>query len=143
MNSSSLISEHYFSFTIRKFTGEWSSCELLTLVTSMENNHREATSNDPWGPETTLLHEIADASYNVVTFGEIMEVLWKRINDDGKNWRHVMKSLSVLECLAKTGCEKYAEQCKKNIYAIETLSTFQYIEIAKIWEMLFERRPRI
>ena len=96
--------------------------------TAIEAKVREATSNDPWGPETTLLHEIADASYNVVAFGEIMGVLWKRINDDGKNWRHVMKSLSVLECLVKTGCEKCAEQCKKNIYAIETLSTFQYID---------------
>ena len=96
--------------------------------TPIETKVREATSNDPWGPETTLLHEIADASHNVVAFGEIMNVLWKRINDDGKNWRHVMKSLTVLECLVKSGSEKCADQCKKNIYAIETLSTFQHID---------------
>ncbi|XP_063713259.1 epsin-2-like [Symsagittifera roscoffensis] len=96
--------------------------------TPIETKVREATSNDPWGPETNLLNEIADASHNVVAFGEIMNVLWKRINDDGKNWRHVMKSLAVLECLVKSGSEKCAEQCKKNIYAIETLSTFQHID---------------
>ena len=37
-----------------------------------------------------------------------------------------MKSLSLLECLVKTGCEKCAEQCKKNICA--TLSTIQFMD---------------
>jgi len=26
---------------------------------------REATSNDPWGPSSSLMGEIADATYNV------------------------------------------------------------------------------
>ena len=35
---------------------------------------REATSNDPWGPSSTLMAEIADLTYNVVAFSEIMQV---------------------------------------------------------------------
>lgn len=52
---------------------------------------REATSNDPWGPSSSLMSEIADLTYNVVAFSEIMSMVWKRLNDHGKNWRHVYK----------------------------------------------------
>ncbi|KAK1118698.1 Epsin-1 [Melipona bicolor] len=74
---------------------------------------RKATSNDPWGPSSTLMAEIADLTYNVVAFTEIMQMLWKRLNDHGKNWRHVYKALVLLEYLIKTGTEKVAQQCKE------------------------------
>ncbi|XP_023245811.1 epsin-2 isoform X2 [Copidosoma floridanum] len=89
---------------------------------------RKATSNDPWGPSSTLMAEIADLTYNVVAFTEIMQMLWKRLNDHGKNWRHVYKALMLLEYLIKTGSEKVAQQCKENIFAIQTLKDFQYME---------------
>lgn len=89
---------------------------------------REATSNDPWGPSSTLMSEIADLTYNVVAFTEIMQMIWKRLNDHGKNWRHVYKSLVLLDYIIKTGSEKVAQQCKENIYAIQTLKDFQYTE---------------
>lgn len=89
---------------------------------------REATSNDQWGPSSTLMAEIADLTYNVVAFSEIMAILWKRLNDHGRNWRHVHKALILLEYLIKTGSEKVAQQCKENRFAIKTLETFQHIE---------------
>ncbi|VDI61906.1 epsin [Mytilus galloprovincialis] len=89
---------------------------------------REATSNDPWGPSSTLMSEIADLTYNVVAFTEIMQMIWKRLNDHGKNWRHVYKSLMLLDYIIKTGSEKVAQQCKENIFAIQTLRDFQYRE---------------
>ncbi|XP_067135067.1 epsin-2 isoform X1 [Centruroides vittatus] len=89
---------------------------------------REATSNDPWGPSSTLMSEIADLTYNVVAFSEIMQMIWKRLNDHGKNWRHVYKALVLLEYLIKTGSEKVTQQCKENIFAIQTLKDFQHIE---------------
>ncbi|XP_015186267.1 PREDICTED: uncharacterized protein LOC107071629 isoform X5 [Polistes dominula] len=89
---------------------------------------RKATSNDPWGPSSTLMAEIADLTYNVVAFTEIMQMLWKRLNDHGKNWRHVYKALVLLEYLIKTGTEKVAQQCKENIFAIQTLKDFQHME---------------
>lgn len=54
---------------------------------------REATSNDPWGPSSSLMSEIADLTFNVVAFAEVMGMVWKRLNDSGKNWRHVYKVL--------------------------------------------------
>nr|CAD7197465.1 unnamed protein product [Timema douglasi] len=92
---------------------------------------REATSNDPWGPSSTLMSEIADLTYNVVAFTEIMQMIWKRLNDHGRNWRHVYKALVLLEYLIKTGTEKVAQQCKENIFAIQTLKDFQYLEECK------------
>lgn len=89
---------------------------------------REATSNDPWGPSSTIMAEIADLTHNVVAFSEIMQMIWKRLNDHGKNWRHVYKALVVLEYLIKTGTEKVAQQCIENIFAIQTLKDFQYME---------------
>nr|CAH7742094.1 unnamed protein product [Callosobruchus chinensis] len=92
---------------------------------------REATSNDPWGPSSTIMAEIADLTYNVVAFSEIMQMVWKRLNDHGRNWRHVYKALVLLEYLIKTGSEKVGQQCKENIFAIQTLKDFQYIEEGK------------
>jgi protein transport protein SEC61 subunit alpha len=62
---------------------------------------REATSNDPWGPTGTQMSEIAQMTFNTSTdFYDIMDMLDKRLNDKGKNWRHVLKALKVLDyCL--------------------------------------------
>ncbi|KAE9397278.1 hypothetical protein BT96DRAFT_799182, partial [Gymnopus androsaceus JB14] len=43
---------------------------------------RNATSNDAWGPSGTALDEISES-----VIVEIMEMLDKRMNDKGKNWR--------------------------------------------------------
>ena len=55
-------------------------------------------------------------------------MIWKRLNDHGKNWRHVYKALTLLDYLIKTGSEKVAQQCKENIFAIQTLKDFMYVE---------------
>ena len=64
---------------------------------------REATSNDAWGPSSTLMSEIADLSYASKEFAQVMGMLWKRLNDSGRNWRHVYKSLVLLEYHLKNG----------------------------------------
>lgn len=89
---------------------------------------REATSNDPWGPSSSLMTEVADLTYNVVAFSEVMSMVWRRLNDHGKNWRHVYKALTLLDYLIRTGSERVAQQCRENIFAIQTLKDFQYID---------------
>uniref|UniRef100_A0A914Y2V4 ENTH domain-containing protein n=1 Tax=Panagrolaimus superbus TaxID=310955 RepID=A0A914Y2V4_9BILA len=74
------------------------------------------------------MSEIADLTNDPMAFTEIMVMLWKRLNDHGKNWRHVYKSLVLLDYLIKCGNEKVAQQCRENIYSIETLKDFQHIE---------------
>ncbi|XP_046690598.1 epsin-3 isoform X3 [Silurus meridionalis] len=101
---------------------------IVNNYTEAEIKVREATSNDPWGPPGSLMIEISELTFDVVTFSEIMGIIWKRLNDHGKNWRHVYKALTLLEYLVKTGAERVAQQCKENIHAIQTLRDFQYID---------------
>ncbi|KAM4844764.1 epsin-3 isoform 2-T3 [Thomomys bottae] len=89
---------------------------------------REATSNDPWGPPSSLMSEIADLTFNTVAFAEVMGMLWRRLNDSGKNWRHVYKALTLLDYLLKTGSERVAHQCRENLYTIQTLKDFQHVD---------------
>ncbi|KAM4717646.1 epsin-3 isoform 2-T6 [Anableps anableps] len=111
------------------------SSSLRRQVKNMVNNYteaeikvREATSNDPWGPPASLMSEIADLTYNVVAFTEVMGMILKRLNDHGKNWRHVYKALTLLDYLVKTGSERVTKSCRDNIYTIQTLKDFQYID---------------
>lgn len=101
---------------------------MVNNYTEAEIKVREATSNDPWGPPSSLMSEIADLTFNMVAFTEVMGMIWKRLNDHGKNWRHVYKALTLLDYLIKTGSERVARECRENIYSIQTLRDFQYID---------------
>ncbi|KAJ8284072.1 hypothetical protein COCON_G00029220 [Conger conger] len=101
---------------------------IVNNYSEAEKKVREATSNDSWGPSSSLMSEIADLTYNVVAFSEIMGMIWRRLNDHGKNWRHVYKALTLLDYLIKTGSERTALQCKENIFTIQTLKDFQHID---------------
>lgn len=61
-------------------------------------------------------------------FYEIMDMLDKRLNDKGKNWRHVLKSLKVLDYCLHEGSELVVTWARKNIYIIKTLREFTYID---------------
>ena len=88
---------------------------------------REATCNDQWGPNTKLMNEIADLTDSSLARGQIMNMIWKRLSDTGKNWRHVIKGLSLLEYLAKVGSPQVAELCKCHIHLIN-VSLFHLFE---------------
>ncbi|EJD00537.1 ENTH-domain-containing protein [Fomitiporia mediterranea MF3/22] len=89
---------------------------------------RDATSNDPWGPTGQQMNEIAQMTYNQNDFVEIMEMLDKRLNDKGKNWRHVFKALTVLDYLLHNGSENVIIYFRDNLYIIKTLKEFQYVD---------------
>jgi epsin len=90
---------------------------------------RNATSNDPWGPTGTEMSEIAQMTFNSSNeFYEIVEMLDKRLNDKGKNWRHVLKALKVLDYCLHEGSELVVTWAHQNIYIIKTLREFQYID---------------
>ncbi|KAG6039391.1 hypothetical protein E4U41_002715 [Claviceps citrina] len=90
---------------------------------------REATSNDPWGPTGTQMSEIAQMTFNTSTeFYDIMDMIDKRLNDKGKNWRHVLKALKVLDYCLHEGSELVVTWARQNIYIIKTLREFQYID---------------
>ncbi|OAA68038.1 eh domain protein [Niveomyces insectorum RCEF 264] len=90
---------------------------------------REATSNDPWGPTGTQMSEIAQLTFNsAADFDDIMNILDKRLNDKGKNWRHVLKALKVLDYCLHEGSELVVSWSKQNLYIIRTLREFTYID---------------
>lgn len=92
---------------------------------------REATSNEPWAPPTELLRQIAEYSHNPSELNDMMLILWKRINDSGRNWRHVYKSLVLLEYLLLRGSDKVVRHCQENIYSIQVLRGFAWSEDGK------------
>jgi epsin len=55
-------------------------------------------------------------------------MLDKRLNDKGKNWRHVLKSLKVLDYCLHEGSELVVTWARKNLFIIKTLREFQYID---------------
>ncbi|XP_077252897.1 clathrin interactor EPSIN 3-like isoform X2 [Tasmannia lanceolata] len=97
-------------------------------VPGIEQKVLDATSNEAWGPHGSHLVDIAQATRNYNEYQMIMAVLWKRINDTGKNWRHVYKALTVLEYLVAYGSERVIDDIREHAYHISTLSDFQYID---------------
>ena len=73
--------------------------------------------------------DIAKITFNSSTdFYEVMDMLDKRLNDKGKNWRHVLKSLKVLDYCLHEGSELVVTWARKNIYIIKTLREFIYLD---------------
>jgi len=57
----------------------------------IENKVREATSNEPWGPSSTLLSELAQATnFQNEVYTEMVTMLWKRLLHEGQP-RHTLK----------------------------------------------------
>ncbi|KAI7827695.1 hypothetical protein BC939DRAFT_394721, partial [Gamsiella multidivaricata] len=96
--------------------------------TDIQAKVRTATSNDPWGPSGTQMNELSRATFNQQEFLEIMEILDKRMNDKGKNWRHVFKALTVLDYLLHVGSENVVRYARENLYIVKTLKEFQFID---------------
>ncbi|KAH9958521.1 hypothetical protein BGW80DRAFT_1374600 [Lactifluus volemus] len=94
----------------------------------VEAKVRTATSNDNSLPSAIQMHELAQMSYNHEAFTDMIAMLDKRLNDKGKYWRHVYKSLTVLEYLLHSGSPKVAQYFRDNIYLIKTLTEFQHID---------------
>ncbi|XP_068188590.1 epsin-3-like isoform X1 [Antennarius striatus] len=100
---------------------------LVQNYSEAEVKVREATSNDPWGPSSSQMADLSDLTYNVVACNEIMTMLWKRLKDD-RNWRHIHKSLTLLEYLLKTGDDRVLLKMKDNIYIVKALTEYRFVE---------------
>ncbi|XAR71125.1 hypothetical protein NMG60_11028245 [Bertholletia excelsa] len=115
-----------FDQTVREIKREVN--KKVLKVPGIEQKVLDATSNEPWGPHGSLLADIAQSSRNYHEYQMIMAVIWKRISDTGKNWRHVYKALTVLEYLVAYGSERVIDEIRERAYQISTLSNFQYID---------------
>eukprot|EP00271_Cylindrocystis_brebissonii_P019397 TRINITY_DN587_c0_g1_i2.p1 TRINITY_DN587_c0_g1~~TRINITY_DN587_c0_g1_i2.p1 ORF type:complete len:706 (-),score=139.97 TRINITY_DN587_c0_g1_i2:392-2509(-) len=100
----------------------------ILKVPEIEQKTFDATSNEPWGPHGSLLSEIAAATQNYHENQMVMTVLWKRVQDTGKNWRHVYKALIVMDFLVGHGAERCVDELREHIYQLKLLVGFQYVE---------------
>ncbi|XP_060046858.1 ENTH domain-containing protein 1 isoform X2 [Erinaceus europaeus] len=110
-----------FRRQVKNFVKNYSDAEIKV---------REATSNDPWGPSSSLMLDISDLTFNTISLSEIMNMLWQRLNDHGKNWRHVYKSLTLMDYLIKNGSKKVIQHCREGFCNLQTLKEFQHIDEA-------------
>ncbi|KAI6227279.1 ENTH domain-containing protein [Aphelenchoides fujianensis] len=79
-------------------------------------------------PDSDVLNFLAAQTRDSLRFPEVMCILWKRLCDPPKSWRHVYKSLIVLEYLLLHGNPLVAEQANGNVLILNRLANFQFFE---------------
>nr|CAG8456608.1 7466_t:CDS:2 [Entrophospora candida] len=95
----------------------------------MEAKVREATNNEPWGASSTLMLEIAQATYNYQCFNEIMTTIYKRFTEkEARYWRQIYKALQLLEYLVKHGSERVVDDARAHIASIKVMKSFSYFD---------------
>ncbi|XP_042001114.1 clathrin interactor EPSIN 1-like [Salvia splendens] len=97
-------------------------------VPEMEQKVLDATDDEPWGPHGTVLAEIAQATKKFTECQMVMNVLWARLAETGKNWRLVYKSLTVIEYLVGHGSERAVDDIIEHTFKISSLASFEYVE---------------
>ncbi|XP_057985849.1 clathrin interactor EPSIN 1 isoform X1 [Hevea brasiliensis] len=58
----------------------------------------------------------------------VMNVLWTRLGEKGKDWRLVYKALSVIEYLVAHGSERAVDDIIEHTFQISSLTSFEYVE---------------
>ncbi|KAK4358450.1 hypothetical protein RND71_020679 [Anisodus tanguticus] len=97
-------------------------------VPEIEQKVLDATDDEPWGPHGTALTEIAQATKKFSECQMVMNILWTRLTETGKNWRYVYKSLAVIEYLVAHGSERAVDEIVEHTYQISSLTSFEYVE---------------
>ncbi|KAK7404576.1 hypothetical protein VNO78_05529 [Psophocarpus tetragonolobus] len=101
----------------------------LTDVTPAQLMTEEATSGNPWAPDSRTLRSISRAAFELEDYWRIVEILHKRLlKFEKKNWRVSYNSLIVLEHLLTQGPESVAEEFKGDKDVISQMKGFQYID---------------
>jgi hypothetical protein len=99
------------------------------LYSPYEIKVRDLTSNDPFaGNAQRARKEVAEATANYENFLVTMRVIWERLNDTGRNWRHVYKGLQLLEYLLVYGSDNVVLDAKNNANRVKILRSFTYVD---------------
>ncbi|KAH9860879.1 hypothetical protein IAQ61_010614 [Plenodomus lingam] len=97
--------------------------------TEMEAKVREATNNEPWGASSTMLQEIANATFNYQLLNEIMPMIYKRFTEKAsEEWRQIYKALQLLEFLIKNGSERVIDDARAHVSLLKMLRQFHFID---------------
>ncbi|KAI5359585.1 putative ENTH domain-containing protein [Septoria linicola] len=97
--------------------------------TEMESKVREATNNEPWGASSTMMQEIANATFNYQQLNEIMPMIYKRFTEkSAEEWRQIYKALQLMEFLIKNGSERVIDDARSHLSLLKMLRQFHYID---------------
>ncbi|KAG8627510.1 hypothetical protein KVT40_004993 [Elsinoe batatas] len=97
--------------------------------TEMECKVREATNNEPWGASSSLMQEIASATFNYQALNEIMPMIYKRFTEkSAEEWRQIYKALQLMEFLVKHGSERVIDDARSHLSLLKMLRQFHYID---------------
>lgn len=102
---------------------------MVYSYSDVESKVREATNNEPWGASSTLMEQIAQATYNFKERGEVLALIVKRFTEkQGNEWRQIYKALQLLEYLVKRGSEKFIDDSRSVLRLVQLLESFHYID---------------
>ncbi|XP_003748442.1 clathrin interactor 1 [Galendromus occidentalis] len=102
---------------------------VLYNYTEQEAKVREATNDEPWGPHSSLMQEISQATFSYESFPEVMGMLWRRLLEDNKRvWRRVYKGLLLLDYLVKNGSERVVTSAREHIYDLRGLENYTFVD---------------
>jgi epsin len=105
----------------RKAKNEWKQySEVQVLI-------REATSNDPWGPSSTLMSRIVFESESPANYSMMFTALWKRLTDY-EHIKHVLKSLILIEYLLKNCHLRFVADVRLRSDVIRRLKHYKYFK---------------
>eukprot|EP00002_Diphylleia_rotans_P006220 TRINITY_DN1558_c0_g1_i2.p1 TRINITY_DN1558_c0_g1~~TRINITY_DN1558_c0_g1_i2.p1 ORF type:complete len:479 (-),score=115.92 TRINITY_DN1558_c0_g1_i2:250-1686(-) len=94
----------------------------------MEQKVRNATNSETWGASSTLLIEIAESTFR----REENEIIWRtldgRFQHPNRNWRHLYKSLTLMEYVAIHGASHCRDLILERSYAINSLSNYNFVD---------------
>eukprot|EP00002_Diphylleia_rotans_P009612 TRINITY_DN1999_c1_g6_i1.p1 TRINITY_DN1999_c1_g6~~TRINITY_DN1999_c1_g6_i1.p1 ORF type:complete len:611 (+),score=167.81 TRINITY_DN1999_c1_g6_i1:78-1910(+) len=88
----------------------------------------EATSIELWGASSTLMYEIADATFSYQDYNLISGSLWSRINDPKSKWTIIYKGLTLAEFIAINGHERCHQDLQNHSYEIKKFTTFEFVD---------------
>jgi hypothetical protein len=94
----------------------------------LERDLAEAMNNENWGAPNTMLHSIADRSYNPDDAAVAMKVIWENIRANSKEWRKIYKTLVLLEILLKHGSTRCVQEIRDETFKIRLLQDFSYMD---------------
>jgi epsin len=84
----------------------------------------QCTSNENTFAPASMLMEIAEFTNAYDDFTTIFKFTWERLNSKCKEWRRIVKAVTLLEYLCKYGSERCINEIRQEIYKIETLFNF-------------------
>jgi epsin len=121
---------HLQELTVYDIKSAYNKAKAYALnLTEYETKVHEATNDEPWGASSTLMQDIAQATFNFQLFNEIMPCIYARFTDkEARQWRQIYKALVLLEYLVKNGSERVVDDARGNLAVIRVLRSFHYID---------------